>query len=198
VKFAFASAALPAAIVLVLLLKPALAVTSHDETDCTGGTGPCIAAVNSPGGVGLQGVSNGGSAGAGVSGIRSGSGGSAVQAINGGGVGLFAQGNPAIEARASGNALTLLYRGLGSDGLPVFRVDSKGTAVFKGKVIGAHESVQITSTGQAVTTFGSASTTPTIEDFGEISLAGGRGYVRFDGRFASVMQGTRYLVFVTP
>jgi hypothetical protein len=196
-KNAFASAAPLAAVVLVLLLQPAAAVTSHQETDCSGGPGPCIAAVNSPGGVGLQGVSQNGTSGTGVQGVRNGPGGAGVEAIHTGAIGLYADGNPAIQANYSGTGRTLLYQGIGPAG-QVFSIDSNGRAIFKGKVVGQHESVQETATGQTVTTYGSTSTSPTLEDVGEIALAGGRGYVRFDARFASAMQGTRYLVFVTP
>jgi hypothetical protein len=196
-KYTFASAAVLAAIVLVLAFRPASALTSHTETDCSGGSGPCISAVNSPGGIGLQGVSNGGTAGTGIIAMRTGTGGSALQALHGAGIGMFAQGNPAVQAHFAASGLSLLYQGLGPSG-SVFKVDSNGNATFKGKVVGAHESIQGTASGQAVTTYGSASTVPMIEDFGEMPLVAGRGAVRFDARFASVMQSSRYLVFVTP
>jgi hypothetical protein len=202
-KTFFASAAVATAIVLVALLVPAAAITSHQETDCSGGSGPCFAAVNSPGGVGLYGGSQGGSSGAGVAGVRSGAGGYAVQANNTTGVALFAQGNPSIEARdgaVTGNPI--LYEGISPKGT-VFTIDSKGDAKFAGKVTasqiaGATTAEQATITGQRVTTYNSASTTPTLEDVGEMGLVGGRGAVRFDARFASTMQSARYLVFVTP
>jgi hypothetical protein len=196
-KTLFASTAISAAIVLVALLVPAAAITSHQETDCSGGSGPCFAAVNSPGGVGLYGASQGGSGGAGIAGVRSGPGGYAIQANNGSGVGLFAQGNPSVEARYGAGANPLLYQGIGPKG-SVFTVDSKGNATFKGRVSAEHITMQETATGRQVITFGSSSTQPMIEDFGEMTLSGGRGIVRFDAGFASVMQGARYLVYVTP
>jgi hypothetical protein len=196
-KNAFASAAPLAAVVLVLLLQPAAAVTSHQETDCTGGSGPCLIISNSPGGVGIQGVSQNGTAGTGVQGLRNGPGGAGVEAIHAAGVGLYADGNPAIQAHYSGAGRTLLLQGIGATG-QVFSIDSNGRATFRGKVVGQHESVQNTAAGRAVMTFGSTSTSPMLEDVGETTLLGGRGYVRFDARFASAMQGTRYLVFVTP
>jgi hypothetical protein len=196
-KIIFSSAAFAAVIGLVWLIGPAAAITAHQETDCTG-TGPCFEAVNSPGGVGVAGGSQGGSSGAGVSGVRSGgTGGYGVQASNSGGTGLFAQGNPAIVAGSKQPGNPLLFQGLGANA-PVFHVDSKGNGYFAGKVAAKHVTEQATSTGQLVTTYATQGTSPAVEDFGETVLAGGRGYVRFDARFASVMQGTRYLVFVTP
>jgi hypothetical protein len=196
-KIAFASAALLAAVLLVLLLQPAAAVTSHQETDCSGGSGPCLIISNSPGGVGIQGVSQDGTSGTGVQGLRNGPGGAGVEAIHTGAVGLYADGNPAIQAHYSGTGRTLLLQGIGAAG-QVFSIDSNGRAVFSGKVVGRQESVQNTAAGQAVITFGSTATSPMLEDVGELTLSAGRGYVRFDERFASAMQGTRYLVFVTP
>jgi hypothetical protein len=196
-KNAFASAAPLAAVVLLLVLQPASALTSHDETDCSGGSGPCLLISNTPGGIGIQGVSQSGTAGAGLLGLRNGPGGEGVQAIHAGGVGLYAVGNPAIQAHYSGTGRTLLAQGFGAAG-QVFSIDSNGNAIFKGTVTGRRESVQSTTAGQAVTTFGSTSTQPVLEDDGETTLLSGRGYVRFDARFASAMQSSRYLVFVTP
>lgn len=196
-KNAFASAAPLAAAVFVLLLQPASAVTSHQETNCLGSGGPCLIISNSPGGVGIQGISQDGSSGTGVQGLRNGPGGAGVEAIHTGAIGLYADGNPAIQAHYSGTGRTLLLQGIGASG-QVFSIDSNGRANFGGTVVGRHESVQNTAAGQAVMTFGSTSTSPMLEDVGELTLAAGRGYVRFDARFASAMQGTRYLVFVTP
>jgi hypothetical protein len=196
-KNAFASAAPLAAVLLVLLLQPASALTPRDETDCSGGAGPCLLISNSPGGIGIQGVSQGGTSGAGVQGLRNGPGGAGVQAVHVGGVGLNAAGNPAIALYNTGTGRTLLEQGFGAAG-QVFSVDSNGNAIFKGKVTGRHESVQSTAAGQPVTTFASTSTQPVLEDDGETTLLSGRGYVRFDARFASAMQSSRYLVFVTP
>jgi hypothetical protein len=196
-KNAFASAALPAVVVLLLLLQPAAAVTPHQETDCIGSSGPCLIISNTPGGVGIQGVSQNGTSGTGLQGLRNGPGGAGVEAIHTGAVGLYADGNPAIQAHYSGTGRTLLLQGIGAAG-QVFSIDSNGRAVFSGKVVGRQESVQNTAAGQAVVTFGSTATSPMLEDVGELTLSAGRGYVRFDERFASAMQRARYLVFVTP
>ena len=142
-------------------------------------------------------MSQNGTSGTGVQGLRNGPGGAGVEAIHTGGVGLYADGNPAIQAHYSGAGRTLLVQGIGAAG-QVFSIDSNGRAIFSGKVVGLHESVQNTAAGQAVITFASTSTSPMLEDVGEMTLVAGRGYVRFDARFASAMQGTRYLVFVTP
>ena len=195
-KNAFASAAPLAAVVLVLALQPASALTARDETDCTGRSGPCLVISNAPGGVGIQGISQNGTAGTGVQGLRNGPGGAGVEGIHAGGVGVYADGNPAIQAHYGGAGRTLLVQGLGATG-QVFSIDSNGNGSFKGKVVGRSESVQPTAAGQAVTTFGNASTQPVLEDAGETALLAGRGYVRFDARFASAIAGTKYLVFIT-
>jgi hypothetical protein len=196
-------------------VRSAGAVTPSSDTYCYGGGGPCLTIGNSPGGIGIQGVSSGGNSGAGVSAVRNGFGGYALQANNSSGVGVYAAGSPAVQASGSsigvysvGNpavraqisaANALLFQGIGIKGATVFRVDSRGNGYFGGKVVtGTLQSSQPTSTGQTVATYASEVTSPVIEDFGEISLVGGAAYVRIDARFVSATQGAKYMVFATP
>jgi hypothetical protein len=215
-KTVIALAAVIAAIVLGGALRPASALTHNDQNNCYGGPGPCVSAIISGGGIGLQGISNGGGSGVGVNAQRNGPAGFALQATNsGGGAGVYALGNPGAIADNTGNGIglaavgspalqatssssgTLLYQGIGPKGV-VFRVNSHGDGYFAGKVVGAHVSEQPTATGTSVTTYAGQTTSPVIEDFGEAQLAGGRAYVRFDARFASAIQSAKYLVFLTP
>jgi hypothetical protein len=215
-KVVFALTALTVAIAFGIALGPASALTHHDETDCYGGPGPCIAAVISGGGIGLQGISNGGGSGVGVNAQRNGPGGFGLQATNsGGGAGVYASGNPGVIASNTGNGIglaavgspgvqstsssggTLLYVGNGPTGT-VFRVNANGNGYFAGKLIAKHVSSQATAAGVAVQTYSAQTTSPVLEDFGEATLAAGRAYVRLEPRFASAIANARYLVFVTP
>lgn len=87
------------------------------------------------------------------------------------------------------------------DQTQVLLLDHRGNLTVAGRLTqyGSPMTVRPTSHGDQVGTFAPQQSVPTMEDFGEAQLVGGRAIVRLDPRFASTIDGRfRYLVFLTP
>lgn len=90
------------------------------------------------------------------------------------------------------------FVGNGSNGVDNFIVDNSGN-VFAHAFFATLSASQRTANGATIATYTHETRAPTIEDFGEASLAAGHAYVRLDPAFAGTLaRGVQYYVFVTP
>jgi hypothetical protein len=85
----------------------------------------------------------------------------------------------------------------------VFILDDSGNIVISGKIFtqgSCHDGcASAHKPGKHVTTYAPQESQPTMEDFGEAQLIGGRAYVSLDPAYASVINGhATYMVFITP
>ncbi len=90
---------------------------------------------------------------------------------------------------------------VGSDGSgDVASIDSSGNMILKGSLIqhGAPLSVIQATSGQQFATYAAQTATPTVEDFGRSTLRQGRTYVALEPAFASTIDRSSYMVFLTP
>jgi hypothetical protein len=102
-----------------------------------------------------------------------------------------------IAVRANGFG-GRLFVGNNSSGRDVFIVDNNGN-VFAHGFFASLAATQATSNGSTISTYSTEARAPTIEDFGEATLAAGQVYVRLDPSFASALaRGQPYYVFLTP
>jgi hypothetical protein len=102
-----------------------------------------------------------------------------------------------IAVRANGFG-GRLFVGNNSSGRDVFIVDNNGN-VFAHGFFASLAATQATSNGSSISTYSTEARAPTIEDFGEATLAAGQVYVRLDPSFASALaRGQPYYVFLTP
>jgi hypothetical protein len=90
------------------------------------------------------------------------------------------------------------FTGNGSNGLDNFIVDDHGN-VFAHAFFASLSAAQPTTSGAPIQTYSHETRAPTIEDFGEATLAAGHAYVRLDPGFSgSLARGVQYFVYITP
>jgi|GEM_PF-1293435 len=90
------------------------------------------------------------------------------------------------------------FVGNGSNGADNFIVDNSGN-VFAHSFSASLAATQPTTNGAPIQTYSHETRSPTIEDFGEATLAAGHAYVRLDPGFAGALaRGVPYFVFITP
>jgi hypothetical protein len=177
------------------------------------GTGPTYGvAGSSVSGVGVYGSSTTGAAnGIGVLAVSSNFIG---EEVSGGGRVAGASNYPALSINGNGLSADLLdaCNSLGPNpcqtttGLPVaqFELDDVGSVYITGRIHTAGSCSSGCATSQSagekrVRLFTPQESLPTVEDFGQAQLVGGRTYVRIDPAFANIMEkSAAYLVFITP
>ncbi len=101
----------------------------------------------------------------------------------------------------AGNTNLDLLRGHGTNPLNTFELDNDTNFTVSGTVtvVGGFRIHGKNANGQTVETYGSRSTVPDIEDFGEAQLSNGSGYVRIDASLSNAIDNrSNYLVFITP
>jgi hypothetical protein len=104
-------------------------------------------------------------------------------------------GSTAVYANGFGGAE---FRGNGSNGADNFIVDNSGN-VFAHGFFATLAAAQPTTNGATIQTYSHETRSPTIEDFGEATLAAGHAYVRLDPSFSGALaRGVPYFVFITP
>lgn len=101
-------------------------------------------------------------------------------------------GGPVFEADAVQTA--------GADPVIVASIDGAGNAIFAGTVTesGTPQVRTQTARGYVVASYGARSASPTIEDFGTAQLRNGAASVALDRTFASTIDTSSYMVFITP
>lgn len=119
-------------------------------------------------------------------------------------------GGEAIRADNYGNSTSTAVLAIARHGGRVFvgsngsydvaSIDTSGNMILKGSLIqnGAPLSVTTATNGQQVAMYGAQMTTPTVEDFGRANLRQGAAYVALEPRFASTIDRSNYMVFLTP
>jgi hypothetical protein len=143
----------------------------------------------SPSGVGVFGKS---STGSGIGGYSSGATSAAGSFENDNsdrGIGVLSITNPSSYPLESGELVSSSQFSI------TFQVDGAGDVAYAGSLNGVSDAAR----GTKVSTFGAASSTPTVEDSGSAELVAGAASVRLDPTFASSIDPrVAYRVFLTP